>query len=130
MYLLGVTWELQFTIPLKQLREEVGTNGVLGTVSPHGCYSMAALFLGVPAFRCDRELRKLDLSVLGASVLFYVPFVREYLLLFGAREATRDTASKMIKEGKITVLCPGKYLLKVFVVLVVCLSYLCPPHLR
>ena len=110
MGLVGVTWEARFTLTPEETRAalaSLGSQGALGCVSPHGCYSVAGLMLGAPAFRCAPELMGLRVTFLAASVLFYVPVLREFLLLFGAREATKETAARLVGAGRIVALCPG-----------------------
>ena len=106
MRLLGITWSVRFSIPVTKGMSFI-KHGAIGTVSPHGCYSFAALFLGIPSFRCDPIFRELRVSIIAASVLFYVPIVREYLLLFGVREATRENIVALVKDGRIVALNPG-----------------------
>ena len=104
---LGVTWRCELSDSMDKVATALGGRGAIGCVSPHGAYSFAALFLGVPTFRCDPRLRGLKVSVVGASVLFYVPIVRDYLLLFGVREATVPTSVRLVRAGRIVALCPG-----------------------
>lgn len=43
-----------------------------------------------------------------ASVLFYMPIVREVLLLLGCREVTKETAKKLLVDTQYSVaLIPG-----------------------
>jgi hypothetical protein len=107
MSALGVTWQCELSGSVSKVMKSIGNRGAIGCVSPHGAYSFAALFLGVPSFRCDPQLRGLKVSVIGASVLFYVPGVREYLILFGVREATVPTTKLLLRAGRIVALCPG-----------------------
>lgn len=107
MSALGVTWDYELSGSVSKVMSSIGTQGAIGCIGPHGAYSIASLFLGVPSFRCDPELRDLKVSVIGASVLFYVPVVREYLLLFGVREATVPTTKLLLHAGRIVALCPG-----------------------
>mmetsp|Transcript_1962 Transcript_1962/g.7566 ORF Transcript_1962/g.7566 Transcript_1962/m.7566 type:complete len:337 (+) Transcript_1962:642-1652(+) len=79
--------------------------GAVGLVSPHGAYPLGAMFHGIPHFRCERPA--LRLRVGAASVLFYVPVVREYLLLFGAREVTRATIETLVDAGCCVACNPG-----------------------
>lgn len=45
--------------------------------------------------------------ILGADVLFRLPFVREYALMMNARPATKENIDLILAAGKSIGLCPG-----------------------
>ena len=53
--------------------------------------------------RAARDPRALG----GASVLFWVPGLREVLLLYGVREATPATIARLVRAGCVVALNPG-----------------------
>jgi len=55
---------------------------------------------------CD-ELFKKPWRMLAASVLFYIPIVREMTLWFGAVDASKKNCEKILRAGTSLVLYPG-----------------------
>ena len=45
--------------------------------------------------------------MIGASVLFYLPIVREITLWFGAVDADKETVEMLLREGVNVELYPG-----------------------
>ena len=45
--------------------------------------------------------------MIGASVLFYLPIVREITLWFGALDADKETVEMLLREGVNVELYPG-----------------------
>lgn len=54
--------------------------------SPHGAFSTCGICYAMPQFRLHPLLRHLKGTIMAASALFYVPFLRETLLVLGCRE--------------------------------------------
>ena len=50
--------------------------------------------------------------MIGASVLFYLPIVREITLWFGAVDADKETVEMLLREGKVVTrrMRPGNML--------------------
>ncbi len=57
--------------------------------------------------RCEELLRDFKGRVGAASVLFKVPLLREFLLLFGVREAMRSTMDAIMSAGCSVAINPG-----------------------
>jgi len=78
---------------------------------PHGAYAFSgAVFIG-PQWRLrdQEEYRVVPVLHCVASVLFYIPLVRDWMLFIGAREATRGNVKRMLRDkarASITIL-PG-----------------------
>ena len=75
------------------------TERSLWCLHPHGIFPMSGLLL----YSAASPLRKLFPWLLvrpcGASVLFRVPFLREYLLLTGHLDASRSTMTRLMAKG-------------------------------
>ena len=65
--------------------------------SPHGAYAFSGTTWIGPQFRLAllKEYQHVNLFYAVASVLFYIPVVREIILMMGCREATRSTIVKL-----------------------------------
>lgn len=79
----------------------------LGCCSPHGAFPVMTMSFGMFRFRNDPALRHFRLRNAGATVLFFVPILRELLLLLGVRDASRANLQKLLREGYSVALCPG-----------------------
>lgn len=87
--------------------DQLHSSCFLGAASPHGALPVSQLILGAPAFRLDHRLKRLNMRLCAASVLFYIPLVREFLLLFGARDASKRTLMSLLAKGNTVAICPG-----------------------
>mmetsp|Transcript_27874 Transcript_27874/g.56170 ORF Transcript_27874/g.56170 Transcript_27874/m.56170 type:complete len:291 (-) Transcript_27874:76-948(-) len=63
--------------------------------------------LSLPFLVLLKSTSQLHVNFAAASVLFWVPVLREYLLLFGGREANRSTVKRLLAAGHIVAVCPG-----------------------
>ena len=70
---------------------------------PHGPTAFSRIH-----FLCGfRDLLKRPSRMIGASVLFYLPIVREITLWFGALDADKETVEMLLREGVNVELYPG-----------------------
>lgn len=97
--MVGVTWGLVLDDVVRRKIK----NGAITCVSPHGAYPVGAVLLGMPYFRCFES----NIFFGAASILFYVPGLREYLLLMNAREITRATMRRLLDAGRAIGVNPG-----------------------
>lgn len=85
----------------------------VAAISPHGVFPLSLIGLGVWRFReglgelSDSKLTALRARLASASVLFWVPIVREIILLAGARDAARSNIERLLAEGHTIALNPG-----------------------
>ena len=108
MNALGVRWAHALDDARGVAAVQSGRAGGIGAVSPHGPYATCAILFGMPFFRLE-ETRRGGIRVRsgGASVLFWVPGLREVLLLYGVREATPATIARLVRAGCVVALNPG-----------------------
>ena len=108
MNALGVSWAHVLDDARGVAAVQSGRAGGIGAVSPHGPYATCAIAFGMPFFRLD-ETRRGGIRVRsgGASALFWVPGLRELLLLYGVREATPAVIAKLVAAGCVVALNPG-----------------------
>lgn len=105
LWLVGVQQKAEFQAKLSP------KGRYLIACMPHGAYAFSgALFIG-PQWRIRdrREYATIPLLFCVASVLFYIPLVREFMLFIGARDATRSNVKDMLHHKcrpSITVI-PG-----------------------
>eukprot|EP01102_Stenamoeba_stenopodia_P011565 TRINITY_DN3569_c0_g1_i1.p1 TRINITY_DN3569_c0_g1~~TRINITY_DN3569_c0_g1_i1.p1 ORF type:complete len:483 (+),score=64.09 TRINITY_DN3569_c0_g1_i1:310-1758(+) len=73
---------------------------------PHGIYPVTVYWSTL-----GRDWRKLnptlDITTLGATVMFYTPFMRDVISWFGTRDVSRRTIEKLLDEGRSVLLLPG-----------------------
>ncbi|KAG6579836.1 2-acylglycerol O-acyltransferase 2 [Phytophthora cinnamomi] len=55
----------------------------------------------------ERMFPGINIRVLGASAMFYVPLGREMCLWMGGVDASRSTGEELLKKGYIIVIYPG-----------------------
>lgn len=85
----------------------------VAAVGPHGVFPLSLLGFGAWGFReglgrwSDPNLTQLDARIAGASVLFWVPFLRELLLLAGVRDASRPNLMSLLANGHTIAVNPG-----------------------
>eukprot|EP00899_Mesostigma_viride_P018545 jgi/Mesvir1/26692/Mv20470-RA.3 len=73
---------------------------------PHGLYPVTlGWFHMTTAWR--RRLPGISPVALAASVIFYVPFLRDLFMWSGARDVSRHAFRAALKERNAVVLCPG-----------------------
>jgi hypothetical protein len=75
--------------------------------NPHGAFATAGICYAMAEFRLHHNMRKLDGSLCGASALFYVPIVREILLLLGVRDASKRTMRALLAAKRSIGMQPG-----------------------
>ena len=75
--------------------------------NPHGAFATAGICYAMAEFRLHKNMRKLDGSLCGASALFYVPFVREILLILGVRDASKKTMQALLAANRSIGMQPG-----------------------
>jgi len=74
------------------------------TGTPHGAYAVSGLVFIAPKWRLDPNYR---VMMIGASILFLLPVVRELILLLGGREVTRVNTERLITAGLSIGMIPG-----------------------
>jgi hypothetical protein len=75
---------------------------------PHGIYPFAAIW----ATRCETWFKaypNMNIDVLVATILFYLPFVRDLAMWFGGRDATKVSIANAFEQGRSILLIPGAY---------------------
>jgi len=79
------------------------------SVGPHGihCFTMAALANEDNLFFKRFPFLRNRVVFLAAKVLFYLPFVRDWFLLAGFRDAHRDVCKATLRQGNSLVICAG-----------------------
>jgi hypothetical protein len=82
-------------------------DGLVAAVSPHGSLPLTSVPIGMPLFRLDPLLRPFKIRHCAASVLFYIPVVRELLLIFGCRHASKSNLLQLLLEGHSIGINPG-----------------------
>lgn len=128
MRALGGLVGVSLSIPLDELSTELLTNNgkprcFLVAGSPHGCFPLAQIGLGMLRFRLNPPKGVAHYRLAGADVLFWIPVLREFMLLGGVRSASRKTVLKLLEEGFTVALNPGMPIHPVaLVILVVRLS--------
>jgi hypothetical protein len=77
--------------------------------SPHGAYAFSGLAFIGPLLRLGRcpELKNHPIFYGVASVLFYVPGIRELALFLGCREVTKSNVSNIVKKNFSVAMIPG-----------------------
>ena len=75
--------------------------------TPHGAFPLAQVGLGMMRFRVHPPQGISQYLIGGASILFFVPLLREFLLLGGVRHATRKTLQAFLRRGITVGLNPG-----------------------
>lgn len=73
--------------------------------SPHGIYPMSTVW----STRCPQwyEHYDIEVNVAGASVMFYVPIIRELVLWSGGIDVSRDSVQYALQHDKNVLLIPG-----------------------
>lgn len=87
--LIGVTQKTEFEQPLKPNKK------YMIACSPHGAYAFSGIVWVAPQFRLADEFKDTPCFFGAASAVFYVPFVRELLLLCGVREVNATTLARL-----------------------------------
>ena len=77
------------------------------TVCPHGAFAIGHMFFSLGRLRCEPLLANFKGRTGAASVLFKVPVLREFLLLFNVREAVRPTLDAILRAGCSVAINPG-----------------------
>mmetsp|Transcript_54777 Transcript_54777/g.94465 ORF Transcript_54777/g.94465 Transcript_54777/m.94465 type:complete len:251 (+) Transcript_54777:3-755(+) len=77
--------------------------------APHGAYAFSGILFVGPQLRLglSPELKNHPVFYGVASVLFYVPLIREIVLFIGCREVTQDNVSKIVKNKFSVAMIPG-----------------------
>ncbi len=75
--------------------------------SPHGAFPLSQVGLGMLHFRLSPFPGVERYLVGGASILFCVPLLREFLLICGVRSAERRTLRRLLGSGITVALNPG-----------------------
>lgn len=75
--------------------------------SPHGAFPLAQIGLGMMSFRVTPPKGISQYLIGGASVLFYIPILREFLMLGGVRHVSRKTLQAFLRRGITVGLNPG-----------------------
>lgn len=73
--------------------------------SPHGIYPMSAVWCTL--FSDWFKHYDIDVNVAGASVMFYVPIIRELVMWAGGIEVSRSSVKTSLQQGKNILLIPG-----------------------
>ena len=71
---------------------------VIYAVSPHGIHGEGVIMHFV--------MSKKDVTVVSTSLLFYIPIVREFASLAGAKPANTATIARLLDSGKTIVMIP------------------------
>lgn len=79
----------------------------VGACSPHGAFPLAQVGLGMLRFRLHPPRAVPSFRLAGADVLFWIPLLRELLLLGGARSASRRCLERLLRSGVTVTLSPG-----------------------
>lgn len=74
---------------------------------PHGAFPVAQIGLGMLRFRLHPPEHTGRFTLCAAEVLFWVPLLREFMLLGGCRSATRAHLRRSLKYGGTIVVNPG-----------------------
>lgn len=76
-------------------------------IHPHGVLALSALLFMAPQAQLHSRLRQLLIRPVAASVVFYVPLLRELMMVTGARDASKACVKQLIKSGHSVALFPG-----------------------
>lgn len=79
----------------------------VGAFSPHSAFPVTQVGLGLARFRIEPALRACRLRSAAASLLFWVPVLREWILLFGARNAGKRSLVRCLEAGCSVGINPG-----------------------
>lgn len=104
--LSGVRSGLHFPLAEKpdQLRKAIPC---VVTVSPHGAFGVGFFICHFHRLLNDPRFQPFQVFAGGASILFYVPLLRELLLLIGVREAREGNLDNLLSSGRSVALVPG-----------------------
>jgi len=113
--LLGRLFGLSFNIvfdsdALEQkgvARVAAGNKRFVGAASPHGQIPLTQIGFGMFEFKLDRVLSTFNIRIGGASVLFFIPLIRELVLLLNVRSVSRESIVRSLKGGFSVALNPG-----------------------
>jgi len=97
----GVTNELVFEETLDLSRR------FCFALAPHGAFVVSWLVFLAPLIRTDDRFVPLRVALGGASVLFFLPIIRELLLLLNARDADYSNLDALARAGHSVALVPG-----------------------
>ena len=75
--------------------------------TPHGAFPLAQIGLGMMRFRVAPPQGISQYLVGGASILFFIPILREFLMLGGVRHVSRKTLQAFLRRGITVGLNPG-----------------------
>lgn len=80
---------------------------VVACYNPHGAFATGGICFAMGKWRLHPGLRRVNGTLVGASVLFYVPLLRELLMVLGVREANRETMHRLLSASKSIGMQPG-----------------------
>jgi 2-acylglycerol O-acyltransferase 2 len=106
----GISLNLEFDAAAPRPRPD---KQYICTASPHSCFPLSLVGLGMWRFRpglgrfTDERFAPWRAMFAGASVLFWVPLLRELLLLAGVRDATRRNILRLLADGRTVAVNPG-----------------------
>jgi len=79
----------------------------LFALHPHGIFPYGGIPFYAPGSPLMRRFPWLRVHPCGATVVFKVPFIREYLLWTGHLDASRSVMQKHMSQGKTLAILPG-----------------------
>ena len=98
---LGITFEERFEADYDDGRR------YLVAATPHGAFAASGVWFAAPHTRLAPEGRPPELYGVSASVLFYVPVLRELILLMRARDVSGANFDALLRARKSVVMVPG-----------------------
>lgn len=80
---------------------------VVACYNPHGSFATGGICYAMANFRLHPVLRKLEGNLMAASVIFYVPIMRELLMILGCRDAGKKTVASLLEKNRSLGCSPG-----------------------
>jgi len=98
---LGITFEEKFEADYDD------GHRYLVAATPHGAFAASGVWFAAPHTRLAPEGRPPELYGVSASVLFYVPVLRELILLMRARDVSGANFDALLRARKSVMMVPG-----------------------
>eukprot|EP00615_Pteridomonas_danica_P004868 CAMPEP_0114336176 /NCGR_PEP_ID=MMETSP0101-20121206/5532_1 /TAXON_ID=38822 ORGANISM="Pteridomonas danica, Strain PT" /NCGR_SAMPLE_ID=MMETSP0101 /ASSEMBLY_ACC=CAM_ASM_000211 /LENGTH=250 /DNA_ID=CAMNT_0001468011 /DNA_START=332 /DNA_END=1084 /DNA_ORIENTATION=+ len=80
---------------------------VVACYNPHGSFATGGICYAMAEFRLHPVISKLEGNLMAASVIFYVPIMRELLLILGCRDAGKKTIASLLEKNRSLGCSPG-----------------------